>query len=139
MKKRILTTLCFFCGLVLAQNLEFIHYLKASTNPEYPYSIYVWNPNKQPLEISLKHNLSKLTPVTPELWRETLASVHFAPQVASRLIVARQTPQIPLNFKLETDAPIGVYNLYNADTLPHPAASHTHQSLVRSHAAQPLP
>ena len=115
MKKRILTTWCFFCGLVLAQNLEFNHYLQASNNPEYPYSIYVQNPNKQPLEISLKHDLSKLAPLTPGLGRETLASVHFAPEVKPTLILPTQTPQlrkdIPLNFRLETDAPIGVYNL----------------------------
>jgi hypothetical protein len=100
-------------GIAVAQNLEFVHYLQASQNPEFPYSIYVWNPGNQLLEISTKHDLAKLSPVTSGLGRETVASVHFAPDVASTLVLpAKQNfNNNPLNFRLETDAPIGVYNL----------------------------
>lgn len=130
-RTRAFLMLGLLCSVAFAQNLEFVHYLQASQNPEYPYSIYVWNPGKQPLEISTKHKLSKLTPLTPELGRETLASIHFAPDVASTLVLpANQNyNNIPLNFRLETNVPIGVYNLalefpgWKPDT--HPIALNT--------------
>ncbi len=112
-RTRVFLILGMVCSFAFAQNVEFVHYLQASQNPEYPYSIYVWNPGKQPLEISTKHELAKLMLVTSGLGRESVASVHFAPDVASTMVLpAKQNyNNIPLNFRLETAAPIGVYNL----------------------------
>ncbi len=110
---RVFLIIALLCGLACAENFEFFHYLQASQNPDYPYSIDVGNPGKKPLEISTKHELSKLTPLTQGLGRETLASIHFAADVASTLVLpAQQTNNnTPLNFRIETDAPVGVYNL----------------------------
>jgi hypothetical protein len=130
-RNRVLLIFGLLCGFAIAQNLEFVHYLQVSQNPDYPYSIYVWNPGNQPLEISTKHELAKLIPVTSGLGREAVASVHFAPDVASTLVLPAEQNfnNNPLNFRLETKAPIGVYNLalefagWKPDT--HPIALNT--------------
>lgn len=96
--------------LALAQE-ALIRLPSQGTDPHYPYELWLRNDSRVPRTLQLGDVHARLASVTPDLGRVSSARVVFAPQTPQVITLPPESSEVTFLFRLETDAPRGVYAL----------------------------
>ncbi len=108
---RLLIWVLMLSQAVLAQDL--ISYSGPGTNENvrYPYDLWLSNESKVSHTVQLKDIRARLYPVAPDLGKKAEARFVFAPDTPTLVELPSRGKDVTLPFRLETDAPSGVYAL----------------------------
>ena len=105
-----LLALSFLLGqAVLAQGL--VSFPSTSENIRYPYNLWLRNESETPQTVRLGDVHAHLYPVAPDLGKKAEARFVFAPNTPTFVELPSGGRGVTLPFRLETNAPRGVYAL----------------------------
>ncbi len=106
---RLLVWMLMLSQAVLAQGL--VSFSSTSENVRHPYKLWLRNESEVSRTVQLKDVRARLYPVAPGLGEEAAAQLVFAPATPPTVELPRHGKDVTLPFRLETDAPRGVYAL----------------------------
>lgn len=117
---RLLIWVLMLSQAVLAQVLVGYSGPGTNENVRYPYDLWLSNESEVSRTVQLTDVRARLYPVAPDLGKKAEARIVFAPGTPTLVELPSRGKDVTLPFRLETDAPRGVYALEtNLPSGPH--------------------